>query len=473
MIPKTIPSAGSFKDNLVFNQLIRDMDANVVFELSNKRAILGFFTRLLSQKGGAQSISVATNEIQSANIGLDHIQATIQSSTAVGNQLVITFTQPVEAARVGDKAFYNGRWDRGGLVVAATNGVGGSITIEPLYQGLMSFSSDFPVGGKIILYGDLRPNTVSSPKARRFLNPEIDVNYLSTKREGIWNARYEKVSTRVSTNGQQQNVFEFNGQWWTAQQQQAIFRLEMAKEFDIAFSKRDIYTKSDGEYSTNGGVRWSVINRGGVYAPFTSTITEDFLYDFFGKISDQNLGADVFMFAGGRGIWAAICDIFKDSVKETGELNTFGGQDVSGYNIKTFSIPGLTTKPIAYAPVPLFNDPDVNSYRTTIPGYTGFTTTQMTAMVFTDAMQSWDGQSLPQFLRYHFGKREYHVGRLKGMDSAGDLSMSSTMFQSAMEGGDGSIDDVATLQDVTEISILTQSGIDGYGRGCGWLEPII
>jgi hypothetical protein len=475
MVPKSIPSAGNFKDNLVYKNLLTEMNPTEVYELSNKKAILGFFVRLMNKKAGSTSTPIATNTIISANRGLDFIQATIQARTVSGSDLILRFDQPVEAARIGDLAFYNIKWDRQGRVVDKLNGVGGFVKVTPA-PGVSSWTAgDFPVGSKIGLYGDLRQNTPSGPKERRFLNPDLEENYLSTSREGLWNSRYEKQSTRVSTTGTTPSVFEFDGMWYTSMEQDMIYRMELSKEFDLAFSTKGIQVESDGEYSRNGGIRWSVINRGGLYMPFSTAITRDYIESAFQQLAVQTLGSTTpIVFFAGMGLWKAINNVYEDQIRQTGKLNTFGGEDVSGYEIPVFNIPGMSRE-VAMVTLPLFNEPELGGLGafTSIPEYANYTLGQMSGFAMTDSLfqDAISGAFLPQFRKYHFGQREYMVGRLKGMDSAVNNSLSDSNVASAMSGMINSIEEVGTLVDVTEISILTQQGIDGYGRGVLWMEP--
>jgi hypothetical protein len=475
MVPKSIPSAGNFKDNLVFKNLITEMNPTEVYELSNKKAILGFFMRLVNKKAGAMSRAISTNTIVSANRGLDFIQATIQDRTVSGSDLILKFDQPVEAARIGDIAFYNIKWDRQGRVVEKQNGVGGFVKVTPA-PGVSAFvGTDFPVGAKLGLYGDLRQNTPSGPKERRFLNPDLEENYLSTSREGLWNARYEKVSTRVSTTGTTPTVYEFEGQWWTSMQQDMVYRMELSRELDLAFSTKGIQVESDGEYSRNGGVRWTVINRGGIYMPFSTAITRDYIESAFQQLAIQTLGStSPIMFFCGMGLWNAINKVYEDQIRETGKLNTFGGEDVKGYNIPVFYVPGLNRE-VAMITIPILNEPELGGLgaKTTITEYANYTLGQMTGFAMTDVMfqDAISGAFLPQFTKYHFGQKEYMVGQLKGMDSAVRNSLSDGNFANALGSTIDSIEEVGTLIDVTELSILTQQGIDGYGRGVLWMEP--
>lgn len=470
---KTIPSAGSYKDNLVFNQLVTEMNPGTVFELSNRRSYLSAFTRILSQRGGAMSRSIFLNEITSAYIERDIIQGTIASTTQVGAAVNVTFNPALEGVRKGDKVVNSNRWDKAARVVAVTNGVGGVVTLAPLYEGSTTISTaDYPLGAQLTFYGDIRTNEVSGAKERRFTNPKLDFNYLSTSREGAWTARYEKISTRVTTNGSQPNVFEFNGMWYTAQQQQMVERMEFSKEMDIAFSNRDIYQTSEGEVSTNGGIRWTIKNRNGIYLPFSTALTRDVIEGFWQNIHVQTVGStSPFIFFCGLGLWAAINKLYEGDIRETGKLNTFAGEDVSQFNIPMFTIPGVSRQ-VAIVEAPFLNDPEVIRSKTAIPEYSNYTTGQMTGFIFTDRLMSWDGQAMPQFTRYHFGQKEFFVGRLKGMDNGSDFMPSGSQALEAIEGGEA-ITDVATLRDLTEISVLTQSGIDGYGYGSAWIEPII
>lgn len=466
-IPASNPSALSYTNNLVFNQLITQMNPGIVYQLSNRRSTFNFFLRLINQKFGG-STPIYTKEIVSASRGLDFIQARVQTRTVVGGSLRLTFDTVVDGARLNDKVLYNNAYESMGRVVAAVNGVGGHIDIVPLY-GTAFTGSDFAVGSLLAIYGDSSVNIISGQKERRFLNPTLDFNYTSTQREGYYIARREKISTRVTSNGSQPNVFELNGQWYNTFQTDMLMRLELSLDLDRRLSERSLTNSPDGERTTNGGVRWSVKNRGGDYLGFNTPLTEAAWNNWIGSVYDKNIGTTtpLVLFAG-RGLWATINSFYQQTIQNTGILNTFAGEDVKGYNIPTFYVPGIG-KEIAYVEDPLFNDPRVLGARCTIPGYQNYTIGQMSGFLMSDdAFQVVGGGTAPMFKQYHYGPSEYLIGELKGLEQAAVSSLPIGEVEAAIRANPLT---VGTLEDASSVGVLTDSGIDGYGYGCGWIEP--
>ncbi len=470
VIPNTNPSSLSYTNNLVFNQLLTQMNPGIVYELSNRRSVFNAMLRLINQKYGG-STAIYTKDIVSASRGIDFIQTRVLTRTAVGSELKLTFDTVVDGARINDKVLYNNAYDTMGRITAVQNGVGGFIVVSPLY-GTAFTASDFAVGAQLAIYGDSSVNLVSSQKQRRFLNPTLDFNYTATQREGYYVARREKVSTRVTSNGSQPNVFELNGQWYNTFQQDMLMRLEASLDFDRRFSNRGIRQDPDGERTQNGGVRWAIKNRGGDYLGYSTPLAENAWNNLVGATYDKNIGTTTpILFFAGRGLWKQINNFYRQPIENTGILNTFAGKDVKGFNIPTFYVPGIG-KEIAYIEDPLFNEPRAQlGTRCTIAGYENFTVGQMTGFLMSDMeLRTTGGGMEPMFKQYHYGPSEYMIGELKGLEQAqiSNLHANADLADAAIRANPLT---VGTLEDATSVGVLTDSGIDGYGYGCGWIEP--
>lgn len=473
LIPNTQPSALSFTNSLVANQLLTQMNPGVVFELSNDASVFNYMLRLVNQKAGG-SIGLNTQEIVSASRGWDYIQARINARSVVGGKLRLTFDQPVDGARLGDKVFYGIETSRIGRITAAVNGAGGYIEIAPAFNGSFTVA-DFPAGSLIGIHGDVSPQTISQQKQRRFLNPTLQTNYFSTQREGYYQARYEKLSTRVTTTGGQPSVFvdEDTGMWVTSMQRDMLRRLELAIDWDYRFSAADTWTDADGEYATTGGVKWIIQNRGGDYLKYNTPLSRNQIDAWLGSMFDKNIGTTAqYTWFMGRGLWAVLNSFGDEYIKAAGVLNTWAGEDVKGLNIPIYYISGIAN-PIAIVIDPGFNEPRYGGLgtRSTIPGYGQYTLGQLSGFLMSDAMiRTADGGRAPQLQQYHFGSQQYYMGILKGIDANGfaggvipSTSAANMIDQDQLM--------VATLQDATQVGVLTQFAIDGTGYGMAWIEP--
>ena len=470
VIPNTNPSARSYLDNLVVNQLITQMNPGITYNLCNRRPVFNAFLRIVNkQSGGSIPIVPGDGKIISASRGLDFINTNILSTSLSGNIVTVTFDSAVEGIRQNDVAFYGTAWSDQGRVIEFKNGTGAYAKLAPLYGQTFSGSS-FAAGQNLGFYGDSSVAVDSPAKGRRFLNPTLDYNYLEIAREGNYTARREKVSTRVTTDGSQPGVKILNGMWYQQAEADMLARMEMSLEFSRLFRDRGISQDADGTRYTNGGFRWAVKNRGGIFASFSTPITRDWLETQWGSLYDQNIGVGgQYIFFLGRGLWSAINAVYEQTIIQTGILNTFAGEDVQAFNIPLFTIPGVN-KQIAVVEMPLFNEPTIlNNARCTIPGYEKYTKLQMSGFMMQDnLLRSTDGRMLPQFTQYHFGDKEFYIGRLTGLDAAYSNQMSATDLRDSMISNPL---DVATLRDLTQINVLTDSGIDGYGYGASWFEP--
>lgn len=470
VLPNTNPSALSYKDSLLANQLLVQMNPGVVYQLSNKASIFNYFRRLIDQKTGG-STSLWTPSIVSASRGLDNIQVRVNTRSVSNAPIVITFDSLVDGARVNDRVYYGNAFERTGRVIEAVNGPGAYVKIVPNFDGSFT-SADFPVGALIGIGGDISPNTVSQQKERRFLTPTLQENYWSTSREGYHVARYEKLSTRATTNGNQPSVFSKDGQWWTSFQMDMLERMEREMDWEMRFGwARPNTNEATGEYSRNGGVRWHVINRGGDYLKYTTPLNRDQVDAVLSNAVNKNIGADGnYMWFMGQGLWAILSSFSEDFIRYAGVLNTWAGEDVSGLNIPTYSIKGIA-KTIAIVQDPRLNeklDGGLGTY-STIPGYTNYTLGQLTGFLMCDTpVRTPNGGTTPQFKKYHFGASEYVMGVMRGLDQNEFNSMSPSAAASFLS--DNSLM-VSTLQDASQVGVITQYGIDGTGYGCAWFEP--
>lgn len=470
LIPNTQPSALSFTNSLIANQLLTQMNPGVVYQLSNKKSVFNYMLRLVNQKAGG-SIGLNTFEIVSASRGWDYIQARINTRTG-STRLRLTFDQPVLGARLNDKVFYGNETFRIGRIVEVVNGAGGYIDIIPAFNGTFTVA-DFPAGALIGIHGDVSPQTISNQKQRRFLNPTLQTNYFSTQREGYHQARFEKQSTRVTTNGSQPSVFvdEDSGMWINSLQMDMLARLEQSMDWDYRFGGAQTWSDQDGDFATNGGVKWLIQNRGGDYLKYNTPLTRNQIDAFLGSMFDKNIGVNCnYAWFMGRGLFAVLNSFGEDFIRQAGTLNTWAGEDVTGLNIPVYYVSGIQT-PIAIVPDPGFNEPLYGGLgtRSTIPGYTQYTLGQLTGFLMCDAMISTpDGGMAPQLQQYHFGSQQYYMGVLKGIDANGFRGQGPTDSGNFLDQDSLA---VATLQDATQVGVLTQFGIDGTGYGMAWIEP--
>jgi hypothetical protein len=471
LIPNTQPSALSFTNSLVANQLLTQMNPGVVYQLSNKRSVFNYMLRMVNQKFGG-SIGLNTQEIISASRGWDYIQARINTRTGT-TRLRLTFDQQIDGARLNDEVFYGNETFRTGRVVEVVNGPGGYIDIVPAFDGSFTVA-DFPAGALVGIHGDVSPQTISNQKQRRFLNPTLQTNYFSTMREGYYQARFEKQSTRVTTTGGQPSVFvdEDTGMWISSLQMDMLARFEQAKDFAYRFSGASTWTNQDGEFARNGGIKWIIQNRGGDYLKYNSPLTRSQIDAWLGSIFDKNIlsGGDQYAWFMGRGLFAILNSFSEDFIRQGGTLNTWAGQDVSGLNIPVYYMNG-DARAISIIIDPMFNEPLYGGLgtRSTIPGYGQYTLGQLTGFLMSDAMvQTPDGGVTPQLQQYHFGANENYMGILKGIDANGFRGEGPTNSGSFLDQDSLA---VATLQDATQVGVLSQFGIDGTGYGLGWIEP--
>jgi len=172
----------------------------------------------------------------------------------------------------------------------------------------------------------------------------------------------------------------------------------------------------EGDISYSMGLRESILDseRGGVYMPLSSTMTQGQFESWIARIADRQNSAKYKITLGvGRGFLSWVQSFTTPFIQFAGRTNTFGGESVEGLDVYNYSINGISVDLVM---IPFFNDRDMFPGISSIGGLGNFTRMQYTAIALdTNMYESVDGKMLPAMEKLYFGNEEVIYGYIPGL----------------------------------------------------------
>jgi hypothetical protein len=446
----------SVADNLTVRSLSDRNDFKNVYDLSGGYNKFGMIVNILNLPfGGGKQFD--TDKYEKSVMGRGHVIAQIASNSTVGTTLVLTLQpqgtplQPVDTFRVGD------------VVVAADHGISGkvistvpgSITLEPTESTITAMASAFAGSAYVKVLGDSSPNMYSDGKSPLYEFPELIYNYSAIKRDTYLASRRENIKSRI---------YYKDKFWGDAQLDLMVQRFLRQMEKQMLFSNLAQFNSQVGGLSDlNGGVRWSIINRGGEYLPLASAITEaqfdNFLANVWSRKASRSTPLTLFM---GRGMMQHIQRNFTQGyIENAGSMNTFGGSEVKGVDVRTYSIAGVD---VGFVELPVLNDTEFFPELTTVSGLSNPYRQQHTCFALDlDPIEVKGGGLAPAIEKIYRGPAEFYCGYIKGMADAG--------VPTAENFADYSVDIVSSV-DAHRCDVMADNGIDMIGKFSGLIELV-
>jgi hypothetical protein len=389
----------------LFNSLL----SNTLNERNSFRDVvdisMGYNTPFLSlvnvmNMGNSKQIGSAIYEFAKR----DNLAVSTQISAAAqsGLNLVLTLSDPAfNQFRKGDKVM-DTEWVK---AVVLTSGPG-NVTIEPFGTPLVA-GTQFAAGQYIKVIGDASPNRDSRGKESLYNTPIMDFNFYSTKRDSVYLALEDMIDTYVRYKGQS---------WYFDQEMDMIRRAAKNMESDFIVSDRLQVTTSQGLTNSNGGLKWSIINRGGTYVKSNNLLDIDIFNQLLLEVASKNSAAqkEVTCMAG-EAAMQIIHKFINEIGKFSGKNNTFGGQIVHGLQYNEYAIGSISLKLV---PFPTFNDPVLFPELSAIGGAQGTRQSNALFMIDSSPNKIVGGGDAPSIELFHFGKEMYY-GHIKGMAAAG------------------------------------------------------
>lgn len=363
-----------------------------------------FINRANRAAGGSER--VYEKKFLSAKLDIRGVFASITGApTLSGGNLTIPVSGEVSQFRlrdvVQDDNYVQGR------VISRT---GNSIVVEPVSVTTFSASTHFQSGMTTRVLFDASPTRLSGPKETLSWIPESDYGYIATRRESSAQAKAEQIQSEVHwTKG---------GFWYRSWDKLTLENWERTNEDQAFWSERGIFhAGTANEYRTTGGVRWSIINNGGLYEPLTAPLTATVFDDFINEtmVRSTRVGRKAVVLLGQLAL-SDIQTIIQPYIQQAGIHNTFGGAGVKGLDVNTYSRAGMS---IDFAILPLFNN-----YKK-FPALTSTGQNKLQkSMLFMDVadLETYGGGTRPAIQKKHFGAQEVYMTYQDGIGTDNDIS---------------------------------------------------
>ena len=393
----------AFSNNIIANALNERNPFEAVYDISGKYNTLSRVVDFLNPNG---PVKVESDKYEKAVLGNLNVAAEISSGSGTGVSKTVTLADAsYDAFRVGDIVMDNNRVQ--GRVSAKS---AGSVTIDA-WSTSSFVAGDFG-SGTMRRIADASQVDSSTGKEALYYTPTTDYNYTQVMRNsGYLSRRDISLKTYVRYNGQY---------WWLAQEELMVKDLARQREFNTIFGIR----QRKGGVDTNGGLIWSIDNRGGTHIVGSSAMTRDdfhdYLYTMLAKNASRSRELTLFY---GLDALKTIQDFSQDLIQYTGINNTLGGKDVLGFDVQTYGY--LGTK-INFVPLPILDDPKV--FGNEISSITG--KPRMSSSFFLVDTSSIDGVGAgpqPAIEKIYRGEKEMFYGYIPGMIGPDGGSPSSYM----------------------------------------------
>jgi hypothetical protein len=391
--------------------------------------------------------SKAINDLIYRNtfIGDDELVAEILNTNVVAGNLVVDLVpqngNAVQFFRPDSLVFGNEKTIQG-LVVSTTPG---QIVVQP-YAGsvIAQLFASFVVGDNVNYMGLSTPNRGSSGVDPIQYFPELQENYLWHTREGNAWYRTDKQNARIEYK---------NGFWEDGQTAMAIQRMLKAKErkelFGVAWAD-----PSDATRYENGGIDWSIRNRGGVVTGFAAAPTQAQFQNFLDEVADRKTGNQkmkkMYM---GRKLYQHIVNNF-GSVNQPfiQQMNTVAG--TIDMNAKYYLVGGHEVELVFN--LPLFQDRNWDNVLTTGAGMSGMRKEWMCYYIDQDPILTVDGTYRPAIERIHHSVSPYYAAFGSGI---GDQPIGVPLVEGATITPEA-LGVPMSMIDRSEVQVMYHGGID-------------
>ena len=438
----------SFSNNLIAATLNERNAMSMVLDIS--RGYNTPFASIVSAINGFSSHRIDSMKYEYTTVGNLAVAATIQSNSLVGTNLVITLQDTTyKNFRVGDLVM-DSEMIKGKVISVSA----GSVTIEPSGTTFVA-GTHFIAGATIKSLGNISIKDSSHGISSLYVTPTLDFNYPGITRDTQYLSLKDMLATYPRIDG------EF---WWYAQEELMLQRFAASLENKWVYSDRADITGQDGQYFTNGGLVWSVKNKGGTYLKSPNIIDENTWNDLIYQVSVKRASADqelVCLY--GRAAKMEIDKFLGDTIKYSGKNNTFGGEGVKGFTVKSYNI---ASTGISFVYFPLLDNPVFNSEPCTLANATGTRGSNSFFLIDKSALVGMGGGSKPPIEVFHY-KDEMYYGHIRGMANAAS---------SANDGGKGYMNpsDSVISSDVAGMTchVMADNGINiPDAQGMCFFEP--
>lgn len=444
-----------FQNNVILNGLNKPDNSALVYDLTGGYNVIDF---MVTRNSPSRQISGMDSVFKKPIMGRSDYGVQVASNSASGNALVIVFSDPTfNAFRISEVIGDGTAANNQGRVIAAS---AGTVTVESVSGATSVPTTSFAAGTFATRMFQASVNRGSTGITSLYEDPTYVYNQTAIVRESLDLYRRDFFSTWV----------EYNGKYWIhAQEPITMKRFARGLERKAIWGKLGQNTTSapgGGTVNYSMGLKDSILDpqRGGVYMPLTSTMTQGQFENWLGQIADRKNSTRYKVKLGcGRGFLSWVQGFVRPYIQYGGSLNTFNVKTSEGLDAWMYNFNGIEVELIL---IPMFNDREMWPAYSTAPGLGNFTRMEYTAIAFdSDNYQSIGAGMLPAMEKCYFGAQEtvysYIPGvigsNLRGSDSAivsGDLTMA------------------CSDKDAVSIQIYSDVAYDFMSYRMGWAELV-
>lgn len=404
----TAPIAASLYANL---QNLPEKE-KFVYDASEGYSTLSYLADWMSKNsGGAKKINeYRWSTFKRANTGVSTMITA--APVAAGTNLVVTITP--SATMTTD--LFRTDW-----IVKDVNNVQGrvvsrtanTITLSPHSVTTWNTATHFqPTVSNISVLFNASRLSRSVGTETMYNNPTEDFGVIGVTRDSGTLAWTDQI--------QSYPYYEKNGFWWTGWDTEVVKRFARERENKILYSARvERKNSATGEYSTTGGLDWTIKNNGGTLFPLNAPLTQTDLNDAITTMLRKQANTNhrrLVGFMGAHSFDNIQSNITNQYVLQAGDRNTFGGQTVMGIDTKTYSFNNTT---IDFVHLPIMDDEVINGEISTITG----TPRESNSIYLMDTspLPAINDQGFLPMIERKYHKQEFTAGYLHGIGAESDI----------------------------------------------------
>lgn len=421
-------STQNFQDNLILNTLDMPDRIKKVWDISGGYNTLTMLTDRLSKQRSRQIVGL-NGKFEKPIIGRNNVIQPIAANVLNGNgTLTVFFVDPNYNLFRLNRVVLDSNDFQGRVI----NTAAGQVTIEPLGNPTVFVAATHFASGFIKDGWDASINMGSASATPLYEYPDYVYNYTSISRgTADWFRR-----------NQNQTWVEYEGKfWYSSIDIMAIKQFAKDEEFKAREGVRaQINSINGGVVNQSGGIYWAIKDpiRGGVVKPMSNNPAKADLEDFIMEIAARQAVPNVKLLGlAGQGMLANLqTNMTQNFIEQSGTLNTFGGVQVKGINVMTYSIAGVTIDFILDSYV---SDRERFPELSTIPGVIGTKRGNDLLILDEGSFPVIGGGEAPALERCYFGDKDIVYGYLNGIGMQGGgapISMAGQSFNQIVSSRD-------------------------------------
>lgn len=333
--------------------------------------------------------------------------------------LILSMVNNVDAFRIGDVVQGGVDYRRKGQVVNII--AAGVIEIQPLAPLTAFLATDFAIGSITRVMFDSSAVVRSSGKTALTVTPRTDWNTISTIRDSHeWSLQNTNIASLVDNT---KSVPE--GMWFNAQIRFMARRMMQQIDRMLLSSQRaQNVSGPQGNQDFNGGLEWSLRNRGGFVQDLNNAMTRQQFENWLLEVSQRKTGGST------RRPWLVMGTAAQNRINSfgTGDYIRYQRSLVAGGNMlgTNFSVITVAGREFNLMVAEVLDNPELFPEVSTIPGVFGTIRSNDIYYIDADPLQTENGMGeRPAIQMLHWsqdgsesGGSPFYAGFIKGMNAA-------------------------------------------------------